>query len=171
MRRFPILPLPLAIIKDITPIRVLRPLTSPSLSAAISLADFKLTELSNGQCLGAIFEYTSNNNSPAWIVGDTFLKNVYSVFRANPASVGFAALASNAQSLVDAGGVPTPTIGSVSASVTGSGSAHSSGALHRAIPPLTLLLCVMIASLLTLMKKAFSLALSIWKGHTFTHIN
>ncbi|KAH9971726.1 aspartic peptidase A1 [Lactifluus volemus] len=120
-------------------------------SWSISPADFKLTELSNGQCLGAIFEYTSNNNSPAWIVGDTFLKNVYSVFRANPASVGFAALASNAQSLVDAGGVPTPTIGSVSASVTGSGSAHSSGALPHAIPHLALLLCVMIASLFYLL--------------------
>src|SRR5579863_9759257 len=93
-------------------------------SWSISPEDFKLQQLSSSQCLGAIFTFsasTSSNVGPAWIVGDTFLKNVYSVFRANPASVGFAALASDAQSLVTQAGVPTPTIGSVSASVTSTG--------------------------------------------------
>ena len=56
--------------------------------------------ISNGvqMCVGGIFDIGSTVGSgagaPAWIVGDTFLKNVYSVYRANPPSVGFAALAS-----------------------------------------------------------------------------
>ncbi|RDX54940.1 acid protease [Lentinus brumalis] len=34
----------------------------------------------------------TGGGNPVWVVGDTFLKNVYSVFRANPPSVGFAQL-------------------------------------------------------------------------------
>ncbi|KAL4073758.1 aspartic peptidase domain-containing protein [Scleroderma citrinum] len=49
-------------------------------------------------CVGGIFDVGSTVGSgagvPSWIVGDTFLKNVYSVYRANPPSVGFATLAS-----------------------------------------------------------------------------
>ncbi|KAH9074853.1 aspartic peptidase A1 [Lactarius deliciosus] len=93
-------------------------------SWSISPSDFKLTQLSDSLCLGGFFELSSSQSSSSqvgWIVGDTFLKNVYSVFRANPASVGFATLAANAQNSVVAAGLPTPTIGSVSTSVTGSG--------------------------------------------------
>ncbi|KAF8586724.1 acid protease [Ramaria rubella] len=65
----------------------------------------------NGQnvCIGAIFDVdgpsttpgggppqrrqgNDPSSNPAWIVGDAFLKNVYSVFRFNPPSVGFAQL-------------------------------------------------------------------------------
>jgi cathepsin D len=119
-------------------------------SWAISSDDFKLAQISNGECLGAIFVYStgsggSNSGSPAWIVGDTFLKNVYSVFRANPASVGFAAIAPDAQSSVTRNGVPTATIGSASVSVTGN---HSgSAALPSALPHLVTLLFVMTTSL------------------------
>lgn len=53
-------------------------------------------------------------------------KNVYSVFRASPASIGFAALSETAVAMNGATGtVPSPTIGSVSASVTGSGRSAS----------------------------------------------
>ena len=49
-------------------------------------------------CVGGIFDVGSTvgtgSKVPSWIVGDTFLKNVYSVYRANPPSVGFATLAS-----------------------------------------------------------------------------
>jgi len=51
-------------------------------------------------CLGGIFDLTLGSNvgssgrNPRWVVGDTFLKNVYSVFRADPPSIGFAQLAS-----------------------------------------------------------------------------
>ncbi|KAG1871567.1 aspartic peptidase domain-containing protein, partial [Suillus subluteus] len=48
-------------------------------------------------CAGGIFDI-GIGGVPAWIVGDTFLKNVYSVFRASPAAVGFAQLASGLSS-------------------------------------------------------------------------
>jgi cathepsin D len=49
-------------------------------------------------CLGGIFDLSLGSNiesgsgNPAWVVGDTFLKNVYTVFRSNPPSIGFAQL-------------------------------------------------------------------------------
>jgi len=61
-----------------------------------------LGPVSNRQCLGAIFDLAAVANikpqpgQPAWVVGDTFLKNVYSVFRANPPAVGFAQLSAAA---------------------------------------------------------------------------
>jgi len=72
-----------------------------------------LTQLSTKQCVGALFSLdTSGGNGPAWIVGDTFLKNVYSVFRYSPASVGFASLSVAATELAQEGGnLPTPTVG------------------------------------------------------------
>ncbi|KAI6010602.1 aspartic peptidase domain-containing protein [Pisolithus marmoratus] len=68
----------------------------------INSHDMNLGEVStssNGtlMCAGGIFDIGSNISVdpgfPAWLVGDTFLKNVYTVFRANPPSVGFASLA------------------------------------------------------------------------------
>jgi hypothetical protein len=53
-------------------------------------------------------------------------KNVYSVFRYNPASVGFAELSQTATSMNGADGeVPSPTVGSVVASVSATGSASN----------------------------------------------
>ncbi|KAF8902934.1 aspartic peptidase domain-containing protein [Gymnopilus junonius] len=49
-------------------------------------------------CIGSIFDLSMGTSIPAgsgnpnWVVGDTFLKNVYSVFRSSPPSVGFAQL-------------------------------------------------------------------------------
>ncbi|CAL1694108.1 unnamed protein product [Somion occarium] len=80
----------------------------------ISSADFAFQQLEDGSCLGAFFELPSSSGTttPPIIIGDTFLKNVYSVFRAsNPPSVGFATLSSTAVSLNGADGpVPLPTI-------------------------------------------------------------
>jgi len=89
----------------------------------ISPEDFKLTQLSPTECLGAIFSLdVQGAGTPPWIIGDTFLKNVYSVFRYNPPSVGFAALSSSATAMDDVNGaVPSPTIGSVTAEVTAGG--------------------------------------------------
>ena len=124
-------------------------------SWSISPDDFKLNQISNSQCVGAFFALDSSESSGSsssevsWIVGDTFLKNVYSVFRANPASVGFAALASNVQSSVTAAGLPTPTIGSVSASITGEGQTSTNAALPGALPHIVAwIMCAMSASLL-----------------------
>ncbi|KAF8893594.1 aspartic peptidase domain-containing protein [Infundibulicybe gibba] len=53
-------------------------------------------------CLGAIVDLgkgsASRPGDPSWVVGDTFLKNVYSVFRMAPPSVGFAQLSVAADS-------------------------------------------------------------------------
>jgi cathepsin D len=82
-------------------------------------------------CAGGIFDI-GIGSAPAWIVGDTFLKNVYSVFRASPAAVGFAQLASGLSSSmgssdpnpVQVTGL-TPLPASTTASSSGSGSSTS----------------------------------------------
>lgn len=74
---------------------------SSSISWPISPSDFQLIKLSPDTCLGAFFVLKSTGGtSPTWIIGDTFLKNVYSVFRASdPPAVGFASLSETAISL------------------------------------------------------------------------
>jgi len=79
----------------------------------INSDDMNLGPISRGssQCLGGIFDLglgsniVSGSGNPSWVVGDTFLKNVYSVFRATPPSVGFAQLSQLA------GGSGTPIAG------------------------------------------------------------
>ncbi|PWN24066.1 acid protease, partial [Microstroma glucosiphilum] len=64
---------------------------------ALSSADFEVSEISSGVCLGAFFSVGSvtSRSSLNWIVGDVFLKGVYSIFSAgSTARVGFASLAS-----------------------------------------------------------------------------
>ncbi|KAI0081991.1 acid protease [Panus rudis PR-1116 ss-1] len=64
----------------------------------IDPADMNLGRIPSGQCLGGIFDLTqgsdvgSGGGNPSWVVGGTFLKNVYSVYRADPPSIGFAQL-------------------------------------------------------------------------------
>lgn len=98
---------------------------------AISPGDFMMTTAGGGRCIGAFFSL--GTSTPAWIIGDTFLKNVYSVFRYNPASVGFAQLSETALAMNKAGGtVPTATIGSVVAVAT-NGSKPSNSAPAQAV--------------------------------------
>lgn len=77
-------------------------------------------------CVGGFIALnTSGTTTPAFIVGDTFLKNVYSVFRAEPPSVGFAVLSDTANAMNGAlGPIPTPTFGSVAATVNGHLATH-----------------------------------------------
>ncbi|EMD38776.1 hypothetical protein CERSUDRAFT_47764 [Gelatoporia subvermispora B] len=94
---------------------------SSSTSWPISPADFMLEQIDADNCVGAFFEVdNSGTTAPPWIVGDTFLKNVYAVFRSSPGpSVGFAQLSSTALAMNGArGSPPTPTIGSAAAAVT-----------------------------------------------------
>ncbi|KAF8235612.1 acid protease [Tricholoma matsutake] len=85
----------------------------------ISPADFRLTQLSPNTCLGAFFVLSGGSSAPAWIVGDTFLKNVYSVFRYNPPSIGFAELSTIATAMNDSPApIPSPTIGSPASVIT-----------------------------------------------------
>ncbi|THG99869.1 hypothetical protein EW026_g2553 [Hermanssonia centrifuga] len=114
---------------------------SSSNAWTISPDDFILQEIdTQGTCVGAFFEVdSSGTTAPAFIFGDTFLKNVYSVYRASPASVGFATLSSTA---INANGVdaaaPSATIGtgvtSVTPSTSGSsgtsGNSNTNGAQH-----------------------------------------
>jgi cathepsin D len=100
----------------------------------------------DGQCMGAIFDLSAGSSAgggagnPNWVVGDTFLKNVYTVFRSSPPSIGFAQL-SNA-----AGGSGTPGSGTPQASgssplPTGRGATSFRTTSIRAIsPPLLLAL-------------------------------
>ena len=83
-------------------------------------------------CAGGIFDIGTitggGSGAPSWIVGDTFLKNVYSVFRANPASVGFAQLASGVSSSTGTSTVsPNPIQVSFSGSSTPTSTSGSSG--------------------------------------------
>ncbi|KAF8141970.1 acid protease [Boletus edulis] len=96
----------------------------------VSPADFQLTQIDSNTCVGAFFEsHISVGGAPNWIVGDTFLKNVFSVFRYSPPSVGFAALSETATSMNGVNGPPpTATIGTVAASVTASPTASSGAA-------------------------------------------
>ena len=105
---------------------------SSSISWPISNADFLLMQVSGSSCVGGFFALdTSGTSAPPWIVGDTFLKNVYSVFRANPASVGFATLSSTATAMNGANAnAPSPTVGSVAATVSGTSTGTGTDRSH-----------------------------------------
>ena len=55
-------------------------------------------DTSSNICAGGIFDLTAGSNigegggNPNWVIGSAFLKNVYSVFRSQPAAIGFAEL-------------------------------------------------------------------------------
>lgn len=116
----------------------------------ISATDMNLGQISRGssQCLGAIFDLSLGSNipsgsgNPSWVVGDTFLKNVYSVFRADPASVGFAQLSSAA------GGSGAPS-GNGSSTTTTAGSSNGGSSTKITLP--AMMTTVMIALLMCLL--------------------
>ncbi|KAK7001303.1 acid protease [Favolaschia claudopus] len=108
----------------------------------ISPQDMNLGAATDGsrRCLGGIFDLTlgsnieANSGNPSWVVGDTFLKNVYSVYRADPLSVGFAQLSD----LVGGSGAPTDgprTSGTSGRSPTASGTFFASLLLVVALLP------------------------------------
>ncbi|KAJ8095091.1 hypothetical protein PM082_010310 [Marasmius tenuissimus] len=105
-------------------------------SWTISNADFQVTSVGNSMCLGAFFGLETGNNLPSWIVGDAFLKNVYSVFRYDPPSVGFAELSAYSLSLNGANNpVPTPTIGSAAATVSATNLVKNDNNSAVSLPP------------------------------------
>ncbi|GLB45046.1 putative peptidase A1 family protein [Lyophyllum shimeji] len=114
----------------------------------INVADMNLGRLSQGssQCVGGIFDLSMGSNivsgggNPNWVVGATFLKNVYSVYRSNPPSIGFAQLSAAAggsgatPSSTSSASLPVLTTSSVgplsplpSSSSSASGAPSSSG--------------------------------------------
>ena len=66
---------------------------------------------SGNTCVGGFFELElgSNPSNPSWIVGDTFLKSVYNVYRFDPPAVGFAPLSATAQSFNGVVGLDLPS--------------------------------------------------------------
>lgn len=70
-------------------------LTFGGYSIHVTDKDFNLGRYGSdpAYCTGAVFVQALPSGSPIqWIVGDTALKNTYTVFRASPPAVGFAAL-------------------------------------------------------------------------------
>jgi len=67
----------------------------------INSKDMNLGQInpSSPLCVGGLLEFIpalNGTSGPDWIVGGTFLKNVYSVFRSSPAAIGFAELSTAA---------------------------------------------------------------------------
>ncbi|UZJ51182.1 hypothetical protein CBS101457_000502 [Exobasidium rhododendri] len=98
-------------------------------------------DTSGQYCLGGILGASLGDGAPDYIVGDTFLKNVFSIFRYSPAAVGFASLqGTSSQTAATTSGA----VGSVAsatavttASATSRSSASSSGAATVAPPILS----------------------------------
>ncbi|KAJ1304818.1 hypothetical protein OPQ81_005953 [Rhizoctonia solani] len=104
-------------------------------SWAMESPDFKLLTTNPNVCVGAIFEMSlgglGNPDVPQWIVGDAFLKNVYSVFRYEPPSIGFAQLsaaATGGQPILQQPISTTPPASSTSAPASVPTTANPSGA-------------------------------------------
>ncbi|KAH7885828.1 aspartic peptidase domain-containing protein [Phlebopus sp. FC_14] len=83
---------------------------------SVNPADFYFGQVNSSVCIGALID---GSDSSTWILGDAFLKSVYSVFRYDPPSVGFASLSEAALADNGAGDpVPTPTMASDPTEVT-----------------------------------------------------
>ena len=107
------------------------------LAYSISNADMNLGSFTSdsSMCTGAFFEMNLSSASPIdWIVGASFLKNVYSIFRYNPLAIGFAQLSNSAQTVSNGTTVANTTTnnGGTSGTGSGSGGSQSSGALSTA---------------------------------------
>ncbi|KAG1804638.1 acid protease [Suillus subaureus] len=102
---------------------------------SVSPGDFAFTSTgTSNECYGAFYAIPTSGETPPWIIGDTFLKNVYSVFRYDPPSVGFAALSEIALAMNGkAGGIPSATLGANSAMFTLESSAAPSTRTSRAV--------------------------------------
>lgn len=71
----------------------------------------------DSSCVSAIFiSPTQSNRMPAWIVGDSFLKTVFTAFGSSPPSVGFANLHKGGAQTLSLTSVPMPSGGQGAAS-------------------------------------------------------
>ncbi|KAJ3821541.1 aspartic peptidase domain-containing protein [Lentinula raphanica] len=108
----------------------------------ISSSDMNLGPVSKGSsdCLGGIFDLSlgsnipENSGNPSWVVGDVFLKNVYTVFRGTASSSSDTPAVGFAQLSTQAGGSGTAPGNSDSGS--GSSSSSSSGSSRMELPSL-----------------------------------
>jgi len=108
------------------------------LKYSIAAADMSLGSFTRdtSMCTGAFFEMDISSQSPIqWIVGASFLKNVYSVYRYNPPAIGFAQLSGSVNSVSNGTSPATTGGGTISgggSSGTGSSSGSTSGAGRKA---------------------------------------
>ncbi|KAJ6573117.1 aspartic peptidase domain-containing protein [Mycena vulgaris] len=96
----------------------------------INPIDMNLGPVSTGasQCIGGIFDLGSggSDTSPGWVFGIAFLKNVYTVLRNTPSSIGFAQLSTVAGGTGTPNPVPSSSGSSTSTRTsTGGGSSTS----------------------------------------------
>jgi len=72
--------------------------SSSSVSWPISSDDFNAGTQDGTNCYGAVFDVGAEGDEGAWVIGDAFLKNVYSVFEYQKGKpmVGFAKLSESA---------------------------------------------------------------------------
>ncbi|KAL7408890.1 aspartic peptidase domain-containing protein [Mrakia frigida] len=103
------------------------------ISYTISSTDFNIGRLTSGSsmCLGGIYgNDLGDASSISWIVGSTFLKNVYSIYKysgtTTGSQVGFAALADGSTVTSGTADNSTTTTSSPGTSGTGSGTTSSS---------------------------------------------
>ncbi|KAH8920748.1 acid protease [Atractiella rhizophila] len=98
----------------------------------INADDFLVGQVSSTRCVGGLFTLPSSSGTPDWIVGDVFLKNVYSVYDYTAKTVGFAALnTANVQGLENDTGslnqLDRPTANNGTGGATIEGGTASSG--------------------------------------------
>lgn len=104
---------------------------------------------SSDQCVGGIFDLTLGSDvgggggNPSWVIGDTFLKNVYSVFRSDPPSIGFAELSSAA-----GGTSGTPGTGASSVPLSTGNGAVAAATVRMGPIPTSLLLVFVVGILM-----------------------
>ncbi|KAI1487939.1 aspartic peptidase domain-containing protein [Biscogniauxia mediterranea] len=100
-------------------------LTFSGKSWTISSKDFVSGPNDDGVCTGKIYgmEYVKG----AWLVGDTFLKNVYSVYDMDQRRIGFAAKAPYSNSTQDSSNSTTTSPTATAGTSTSTGSSTASG--------------------------------------------
>ncbi|ODN82175.1 hypothetical protein L202_02467 [Cryptococcus amylolentus CBS 6039] len=106
-------------------------LTFGGYTIEITDQDFNLGRYSSdtSMCTGAVYVQSLSSSSPVqWIVGDAAIKNTYTVFRYNPAAVGFAALAGSVTSSEAAQSTTIADISSVLAAASSSATASTTPA-------------------------------------------
>ncbi|KAJ9100506.1 hypothetical protein QFC21_003545 [Naganishia friedmannii] len=105
-------------------------MTFGTFTVEITEADFNIGSfgVDGTMCIGGVYvQSLSSTSAIQWIVGDTMLKNVYSVYRYSPAAVGFAKLASDTTS-TGSGSSSSGSSAAVASSSTPASSSSSSAA-------------------------------------------
>lgn len=103
-------------------------LTFGGTAYSIESTDFsRPADTAGKECFGAFFGLDIGNGVVEWIVGDAFLKNVYSVYRSSPPAVGFAAVKGSSSGGGGGGSTSSSTNTKTSSKSTGTSTGTSGG--------------------------------------------